>query len=226
MNLLLLTWNGQNINTGSPFYSDFPPGSKVNIHGNTVTVPRAGNYRYLSGIVADPQSLIIRVRIAAGQDIDTNRELLKQYFNYEDGVRHNLIAENGASGTQWYVTGFVRDVRNEGGNRNSFIVLFQIEYPYWKLVTATDTTWNVTATGQTQPIVNAGNRKVGSKFTLTPTSARAGGLTYRRWVPIYNNLDISYIAPLDITAGRDDKHHHCRFWGDHDNYIIQDKSKS
>src|SRR3990170_1249600 len=201
MNLLLLTWNGVSINNGSPFYSDFPPGSKVNIHGNTVTVPRAGNYPYLSGIVADPQSLIIRVRIAAGQNIDTNRELLKQYFNFEDGQRHNLIAENGASGTQWYVTGFVRDVRNEGTNKNSFMVLFQIEYPYWKLVTATDATWNVTASGQTQAITNAGNRKIGPKLTLTPTSAKTGGLSYRRWIPIYNNMDISYIAPLDITAG-------------------------
>jgi uncharacterized protein YqkB len=201
MNLLLLTWNSVSINNGSPFYSDFPPGSKVNIHGNTVTVPRAGNYPYLSGIVADPQALQIMVRIAAGQNIDTNRELLKQYFNYEDGQRHNLIAEDGSGGTQWYVTGFVRDVRNEGGNRNSFLVLFQIEYPYWKLVTATDTTWSVTASGQTQAITNAGNRKIGSKFTLTPTSGKAAGLTYRRWVPIYNNMDISYIAPLDITSG-------------------------
>ena len=201
MNLLLLTWNGTSINNGSPFYSDFPPGSKVNIHGNVVSVPRSGNYPYVAGIVADPQTLMIRVRIAAGQDLDTNRELLKQYFNFEDGTRHNLVAENGASGTQWYVTGFVRDVRNEGANRNSFLVLFQIEYPYWKLVTATDTTWSVTATGQTQVIANAGNRKIGPKLTLTPTSAKTGGLSYRRWIPIYNNMDISYIAPLDITNG-------------------------
>jgi hypothetical protein len=201
MNLLLLTWNGTSINNGSPFYADFPPGTKVNIHGNVVTVPRADNYPYVAGIVADAQSLIIRVRIAAGQDIDTNRELLKQYFNFEDGTRHNLIAENGSGGTQWYVTGFVRDVRNEGTNRNSFMVLFQIEYPYWKLVTATDTTWSVSASGATQAITNAGNRKIGPKLTLTPTSAKTGGLSYRRWVPIYNNMDVSYIAPLDITSG-------------------------
>ncbi len=201
MNLLLLTWNGQSINNGTPFYSVFPPGSKVNLHGNVVTSPRAGNYPWLNGIVADPQSLLIHVRIAPGQDIDTNREKLKQYFNFEDGTRHNLIAEDGSGGTQWYMTGFVKDVRNEGQNKNSFFVLFQIEYPYGRLVTAGDTTWSVTASGQTQAVTNAGNRNVPPKITLTPTSAKTGGLQYRRWVPIYNNLDISYIAPLDITGG-------------------------
>ena len=202
MNLNLFTWNGQNINDGSPFYSVFPPGSKVNLHGNVVTSPRAGNYPWVNGIVADPQSLVIAVRIAAGSDIDTNREKVKQYFNFEDGLRHNLIAKDAAdSDKQWYVTGFVRDVRNEGQNRNSFLVLFTIEYPYWRLVTAADTTWSVTATGQTQAITNAGNRNVPPKITLTPTSAKTGGLQYRRWVPIYNNLDISYIVPIDITSG-------------------------
>lgn len=202
MNLNLFTWNGQNINDGSPFYSVFPPGSKVNLHGNVVSSPRAGNYPFVNGIVPDAQALMIQVRIAAGSDIDVNREKVKQYFNFEDGTRHNLIAKDAAdSDKQWYVTGFVRDVRNEGQNRNSFLILFQLEYPYWKLVTAADTTWNVTATGQTQAITNAGNRNVPPKITLTPTITKTGGLSYRRWIPIYNNMDISYIAPLDITNG-------------------------
>jgi len=200
MNLLFLTWNGQSINNGAPFYADFPPGSKVNIHGNVVTVPRAGNYPFVSGIVANPQILQVRVRIAAGQNLDTNRELLKQYFNFEDNTRHNLIAEDGSGGTQWYVTGFVRDVRNENpADKTSFLVLFQVEYPYWKLVTAGDTIWSVTASGQTQVVTNAGNRKTPPKFTLSPTVTKTGGLSYRRWTPIYNNLDISFVAPVDIT---------------------------
>lgn len=201
MNLLLLTWNGTSINNGTPFYSDFPPGTKVNIHGNVVTAPRAGNYPFLSNIVADAQALQIRVRIAPGQNIDTNREALKQYFNYEDGRKHTLIAEDGSGGTQWYVTGFVRDVRNEAQNRNSFLVLFALDYPYWQLVTAGDTTWTITASGQTAAVTNAGNINAKPKFTFVPTTAKTAGLKYRRWVSMYNNTDKSFIAPYDITNG-------------------------
>lgn len=203
MNLNLFTWNGQNINDGSPFLSVFPRGSKVNIHGNVITSPRAGNYPWVNGIVADQQSLLIGVRLAPGQDINTNREKVKQYFNFEDYTRHNLIAKDAAdSDKQWYLTGFVRDVRNQSPNdETSFFVLFVVEYPYWRLVTATDTTWSVTASGQTQAFTNAGNIKVPPKITLTPTMAKTGGLQYRRFVSIYNNMDISYNAPLDITGG-------------------------
>ena len=200
MNLLLLTWNGTNINSGSPFYADFPPGSKVNIHGNVVTAPRAGNYPFVSNIVHNPQILQIRLRIAAGQNIDTNREILKQYFNFEDGRKHTLVAEDGSGGTQWYVTGFVRDVVNEGQNRNSFLVTFTLDYGYWQLVTAGDTTWTISGTGDTEAVTNAGNINVPPKFTFTPTTAKSGGLAYRRWVSIYNNMDKSFIAPLDITS--------------------------
>jgi phage-related protein len=201
MDLRLLSWNGNSINNGTPFFAWFPRGSKVNYSGNVVTVPRAGNYPTINGIVPNSPVLQIGVRIAEGQNINTNREVFKQYFNFEDGQRHNLIAEDGSGGTQWYLTGIVRQVNNEGNNENSFLVLIQTEYPYWRLVTATDTTWSVTGTAQTQAITNAGNIAAKPKLTLTPTVTKSGGLSYRRHVAIYNNLDVSYIAPLDITAG-------------------------
>lgn len=201
MDLRLLTWNGQSINNGSPFTSLFPLGSKVNLSANPVTVNRAGNYPFLSGIVLNPQTIAIQVIIAAGSNINTNRELFKQYFNAEDGNRHNLIAEDGAGGTQHYLTGFVRQVQNVTNEENAFIVIFAVEYPYWRLVTATDTTWNVTTSGAATAtaFTNAGNRNVPPKITLTPTVTKTGGLSFRRWVSIYNNMDISFIAPLDIT---------------------------
>lgn len=200
MNLILVSWNGQNINNGSPFVSFFPRGSKVNLNASAITVTRSGNYPVLSNIVANPHTLTIGVNLGAGQNINTNREVLKKYFNFEDYTRHNLIAEDGSGGTQWYLTGFVRQVVSEGNEENGWIVQFQVEYPYWRLVTATDDSWTIAATGSTKTITNAGNRNVPPKFTFTPTTAKTAGYGYRRFVTVYNTQDVSFIAPLDITS--------------------------
>ena len=132
MNPTIVSWNGLSINNGTPFTSVFPPGQRVNISANPITVNRAGNYPFVAGVVPNPQVVVINVIIAAGQNIDTNRELLKQYFNFEDQTRHNLIvADLADSSRQWYLTGFVIRVQPNGEDKNSFLVLIQVEYPYW-----------------------------------------------------------------------------------------------
>jgi len=50
-------------------------------------------------------------------------------------------------------------------------------------VEATDT-WNITASGQTQPIDNLGEDDAYPVYTIKPTTNRTGGYAYRRWVPI------------------------------------------
>jgi hypothetical protein len=200
MDLVLKTWNSLNINDGSPFNSTFPEGQKVNISSNPVMVNRAGDFPYLSGTVLNASTLAIEVRIAAGQDLDVNREKAKRYFNPMDAQRHNLVAWDADNGNEpMYVTG--KPIRISQPDKVTFVVIFQLEYPYWKLVTAETDTWNITASAQTHAVINSGNILVPPSFTFTPTTAASGGLSYRRWVPIYNNMDTSYIDALDITGG-------------------------
>src|SRR5690349_7980492 len=106
MDLRLLTWNGHSINDGTHYVGVFPPGQKANLTVNPVTINRAGEFPYLSTTVLTSQVLVIEVYIAAGANINTYRETLKGYFNIMDRQRHNLIAEDGSGGTQYYVTGF------------------------------------------------------------------------------------------------------------------------
>jgi hypothetical protein len=201
MDHIIVSWNGQNINNGSPFKSSFPLGSKTRLTSNPIFVNRAGEYPKLSGTQKGQHTINIEVRIASGGNLNTNRELLKQYFD-TDGLLHNLIITDGSGGTQYYVSGSVIGVNPVGGEEQvTFAVMIAVEYPYWKLVTATTDTWNVTASGQTNVEPNAGNIKVPPKFDITPTSAKTGGYQYRRWVPIYNNLETSYVDCLDITNG-------------------------
>jgi hypothetical protein len=78
MDHVIVSWNGNNINNGSPFYSSFPLGSKNRLSANPIFVQRSGEYPKLSGAQLNSHVLNFEVRIADGQSINTNREVLKQ----------------------------------------------------------------------------------------------------------------------------------------------------
>lgn len=202
MKLNLKTWNALNINDGTNFTAVIPSGGLTQLSASAVTVNRADEYPFLSGRVLPAHTFAIEVYIPAGATINTNRELLKQYFNPLDSQRHNLIAEDtNDSNKQWYLTGYPISIRPNGDRLNGFIIVLAIEVPYWRLVTALTDSWSITASGQTHAVTNSGNIKSKPSFALTPTSSKTGGLSYRRWVSIYNNLDVSYVDALDITSG-------------------------
>ena len=117
MDLRLYTWNGIEINNGTTYNGSFPPGQKFNLSANAVTVPRAGEVPYLSTVVQTPSVLVIEIYLTGGANINTNRELLKKYFNPLDTTRRNLVARDAAdSNRQWYVTGFPIRLNNVGGD--------------------------------------------------------------------------------------------------------------
>jgi len=202
MKLSLLTWNSQNI-ASSTLNSVIPPGQLANLRATVSTVPRAGDFPFLSTTNPDAHIFVIEVYVARNQNINTARELVKQYFNITDQTRHNLVAQDEAdSNKQYYLTGFPIGISPLGSNDlNAFNVRFQVEYPYWQLVTASSDSWDITASGDSDPVTNSGNINVPPIFTITPTTTKTKGLKYWRYVPIYNNLDKSFVAPLDITNG-------------------------
>jgi len=202
MKLSLLTWNSQNINDGTILKSYIPVGQMANLSSNAVTVNRAQDFPFLSTTVLSPHVFVIGVQVEAGYNINTARELIKQYFNIMDSQRHNLIAQDeNDSNRQYYKTGFPIRVAPDGERPNSFFVTFQVEYPYWRLVTATADSWDITASGDSDVVANIGNIKVKPVFTITPTATKTAGLQYRLYVPVYSNLDKSFTAPLEITNG-------------------------
>lgn len=201
MKLSLLTWNSISINT-SAIKCTIPPGQMLNLSSNPVTVNRAFDFPYLSGTVLQPKVFVIEVYIPAGQNINTNRELLKKYFNITDPTRHNLIAQDeNDSNKQYYLTGYPVRLAPQGSGINEWTVAFQVEYPYWRLVTASVDSWDVTASSDSFDVTNSGNINVHPIFTITPTTTKTKGLKYRRYIPIYNNLTTSYISPYEITNG-------------------------
>ena len=176
----------------------------MNLTSNAITVPRALDFPYLSTTLLQPHTFTIGVIIGAGQTIHSNREIIKGYFNIQDTQRHNLVAKDTAdSDRQWYLTGFpIRIVEQEP---NSFIVTFQVEMPIWRVVTPLTFSWDITASGDSSTFTNIGNVKVKPVITVTPTEVKANATsyTYRRWISVYNNLDVTYNAPIEIGGPLD-----------------------
>lgn len=201
MELSLYTWNGIAINDGSVFRASIKPGQMANLRANIISVPRANDFPFVSGTALPQHVFVIGVDVLPGNTIDAKRELLKQYFSITDKQRHNLIAKDtNDSNRQWYLTGFPTSISPTGNSKISFDVVITTEMPVWRVVTPLTSTLSATASGQTVAVTNIGNQPVAPVYTLTPTTAKTGGLAYRRFVPIYNNLDVSFSAPFDVTS--------------------------
>jgi hypothetical protein len=201
MKLSLVSWNGTNINSGAPYYAAIRPGQLASLSRNPVIVNRAGDYPSLTGVVKNASAIVINVWTAPGQDINTYRELLKSYF-FGDEILHNLIAiDENDSDKQYYRSGFPVTMVEEGGAPNSWFITIATEYPYWRQVTATADSWDVTGTSDSFELTNAGNLPAQPVFTITPTTTKTEGYKYWRYVPIYSNVDKTYSAPMDITDG-------------------------
>jgi hypothetical protein len=200
MQLDILTWNTININDGNPFNTTFPPGQLVNLSADGISVPRAAMFPFLSTKVAKTNSILLRVIIAPTKVIPTNRELLKAYFNIDDYTKHNLVAKDLLdSDRQWYLSGFPTNVREE--KAGLYWVTLMLDMPVWRLVTATAETWNIVATGAKKEMNVIGNVDAKPVFSITPTVAKTGGLSYARWIPVYNSVNTLFVAPLEITNG-------------------------
>lgn len=204
MRLDVLSWNSNQLNKGTSSYFDayIPPDQMVNLTNNPVIINRANDYPFLSAAQRQGNTLRIGVRIKPGVNVAQYRETLKGYF-FSDLKKHNLVAQDLAdSSRQYYRSGIPIRMVQEGANVfNSFYIDIATEYPYWQLVTTSVDSWDITASGDSDTITNIGNLPVAPIITLTPTTTKTKGLKYERYVTLYNNMDRSFVAPLEITGG-------------------------
>src|SRR5574339_891626 len=203
MKPVLKTWNSLNINDGTYLSAYFPPGQRMNLSANPIYVERASDFPKLTGRVLGAARLTIGIQILPNAAINTYRETIKQYFNVTDSNRHNLVVVDAddSDSTEYYVTGFPTQMNHHGNEQNIFDISLSLEYPYWQSVSSVSDSWDITASGDSDPIVNTGNINVPPIFTITPTTTKTAGLKYRRYVSIYNNMDKSINVPLDVTNG-------------------------
>lgn len=200
MELVIETWNSIAVNDSNPYASTFPPGQRVNLTSQGISVPRANLFPYLSGRVLKEHFVQIRVIIAGQNDIPTYRELLKAIFDVTDNSPHNLITKDIAdSDRQWYLRGFPVSIQEQ--QAGLYFVRLQLETPIWQLVTPGTDTWNISTDSDTESITNIGTVYVPPVFEITPTVSKTGGLSKGIWIPVYNPMSSPFTQPLEITDG-------------------------
>lgn len=151
---------------------------------------------------------ILKVQVENTIDPEPIRRQLHQWFDGKDGRARPLIVSDVGGGNEREIHAVPLSlVQIEGGGSYQFFVTLKPDGardPHYRLQATTETleSWTVTSSGQTHTVNNPGQDEAYPTITLTPTSAKASGYTYKRWVPIkwVNEVGVTQY-PIEITGG-------------------------
>lgn len=141
------------------------------------------------------------IYIECNGTLSSQYDTLKQWFNpVEQSLKKLLFTDLADSNKQWYIMcTCVGHPRSEGK-----LMVFSMYAPEPNLLVETQNTdtWAITASGQTNDITVVGNAKTHPIFEITPTEAKAGGYSQKRYLPLYNITATPFVDyPWDITDG-------------------------
>lgn len=193
MRLIPYSFNGTQINNGGANYTASFVLQNMLTQARPIFTKRSGGTQYpayagkeLTGGVV---SLFVSSWGAAGATLNNQFNALKALFNTANVSTYVLIArDSDDSNREWYVDAAVTDISPP--NARTITVKFALRDPVWKTVaTTTETTWSITASGQTDATTIAlGNLEAYPIYDITPTGARAGNsYRYRRFIEVINN---------------------------------------
>lgn len=196
----IYTYDGHAINDTTNYNAYFQ--GKANsffrqADGPTRELKRADNTPVAASI--DMESKTITLEIVPRGTFHSQMDELNKWFNTHDKTLKTLIIKDTAdSNRQWYVS--CRPERISYARPDAFVVVLKVPDPFWKTVTSSTETWNITATGDTNVFTALGNRDAYPVITLTPTSAKSGGFSERMFRGWYNPVAFAYSnLPHDVT---------------------------
>lgn len=171
-------------NTFSPNYEiGFVPASEPRLPPTKVEMlERIGAWPVIVALQRNPHKLALIIRIV-GSDRNALRTQLFQWLDPEDETPKTLVGENHA-GLQMSVEALCEDLQVYGDQRwdTAFVATMAISGDVrWRTTAETEDVWNITASGQTRTINNAGEDDAYPTFEIKPTSAKSGGYAYKRY---------------------------------------------
>jgi hypothetical protein len=151
----------------------------------------------------------IQIAIINSANEEALRLQLHQWFDNKSGVPKQLVIENWDGNDQRYIEGVCIGMVQTGGaggiGYTAVIALDGLNDPHYRLrsVTPATDTWNITASGQTKVVTNAGQDEAYPIVSITPTGAKSsGGYAHKRWVPVvWRSSQAEANYHIEITNG-------------------------
>lgn len=200
MNKKPYSYASTQLNDGTNFESWIPEGQTILSSGTPNWTRQDGAYPFLSGTNLAGGALTLMVQCKG--TLATQQETLKALFDL-DGPRGKLVITNTLDSTTWYIYALPTSIQRDGVS-GTFIVTLALSSPVWVQDTEnTETTWNVTASGQTSVFnVDVGNISAYPVIELTPQVSRNAGFAHRQFILTYNYTGLSAADYLiDVTDG-------------------------
>jgi len=176
--LIPVSWNSHNIND-SNFSSGFTPGIEWGLPQVKIDqVDRLQKWPLIASVSRPGRSLTLTVWII-NSDVRTYRDYLLHWFSPEDEDPKLLVVEDEDGTGDRYVQGICSAITPLviGGRacNDAFTVNITVHGDVrWRKVTETSSTLNITASGESNNITNAGSDDAYPKITITPNAAKTG----------------------------------------------------
>lgn len=191
MNLSIISFDGHNINDTTNYVATFPL--------NTVMLGQDAEHQWVDLAYLPPEYTtshitggVVYVQIDMRGTIHSQMDELRKWFAPTLGGKKKLLVKDTANSDKQYR---IYGVAKKPTGRNGTVVTFPIEVgdQTWAAETETTTAWPITSSGDTQVVVNAGNRYSAPIIRLTPTAVKTGGTAG-------SNLYTGFLAVFNRTA--------------------------
>lgn len=164
------------------------------------TVERWDQWPLVAGMRRPAVALQVQFEISAegGGSI----EELSYWLSPDDDTPKRLVISDADGSYERYVYAICSSLVPDG-NELFWIATFVVHGDVrWRATSLNSQTWEITASGQTTTVNNAGEDDAYPVLTIEPTSGKSGGYTYKRFIPVRWRASAPFTRyPLDIVNG-------------------------
>jgi len=200
--LVIETWDGHNINDDTNYKAGFSPAEIWGLPKVVVSsVPRTGAWPVFGALQRNPVNISVFIAIQ-GAATRTLRAQLLRWFDPEDETPKELVITDDGTLRPRYVEAVCQNFRPVIIGDVAAYELFRADLVIsgdvrWRGTSAETDVWNLTASAETNVVINSGEDDAYPIHRIKPTSGKTGGYDYRVWVPIkWRSLNAGYRYPL------------------------------